>query len=118
MTITMEENQSLVSENGETLCGIRESISDKTATLSLVGKHRADTAYVFLDEAKALVSVGMSIVLDLSEVQYISNAHLKAMREIQRSVDKRNQQLVLQNLSAEARAALDAVGAAPLFDIR
>ena len=37
MTITMEEDQILVSESGETLCWIRESISDKTATLSLGG---------------------------------------------------------------------------------
>ena len=117
-TLDMDENQLTVSENGELLCWIREDISEKTATLFLGGKLRGDTAYVFLDEAKALVSVGMGIILDLSETKYLSNAHLKAMLDIQRSVDKGAQQLVLQNLSPEARAAFDAVGAGTLFDIR
>lgn len=117
-TQKMQENQITLFENEEKLCWIREDISEKTATLFLGGKLRGDTAYVFLDEAKALVSVGMSLVLDLSETKYLSNAHLKAMLDIQRSVDKGAQQLVLRNLSPEASAAFDAVGAGSLFDIR
>lgn len=117
-TIQMEENKILLQEEGKTLCWLSESISDKCAAVSLGGKLRADTAYVFLDEVNALCSVGLSITLDLGEVTYLSNAYLQAMQVIQRTVDAKKQTLTLRNLSAQARAAVDAVGAGFLFNIQ
>ena len=66
----------------------------------------------------ALCSVGLSITLDLGEVTYLSNAYLQAMQVIQRTVDAKKQTLTLRNLSAQARAAVDAVGAGFLFNIQ
>lgn len=117
-TINMEENKILLQENGETVCWLSESIAEQTATVSLGGRLRADTAYVFLDEVNALCSVGLALVLDMHEVRYLSNAYLQAMRVVQRSVDAKHQSMVLQNLSPEAREAIDSIGAGFLFDIR
>lgn len=117
-TIDMEENRIVVKENDETICWLNEAIEGSTAAISLGGRLRADTAYVFLDEVNALSSVGLSLVLDMHEVRYLSNAYLQAMRVIQRSADARHQALVLRNLSAEAKEAMDAVGAGFLFDIQ
>lgn len=40
------------------------------------------------------------------------------MRVVQRSEDQKGKELVLKNLSAAAKSALDSVGASALFDIR
>lgn len=117
-TVEMKEDQLLLKENGETLCWLRETVAEDHVFVEMGGKLRGDTAYVFLDELNALVSVGMSLELDLEKTEYLSNAHIQAMRVVQRSVDKKGKTLVLKNLSPQASAALDAVGAAALFDIR
>lgn len=117
-TTEMKEDQMILTENGETLCWLKETLSQGHALVELGGKLRGDTAYVFLDELNALASVKMDITLDLNHVEYLSNAHIQAMRVVQRSEDQKGKELVLKNLSAAAKSALDSVGASALFDIR
>lgn len=117
-TTEMNEDQIILKEDGETLCWMMETLSQGNALVELGGKLRGDTAYVFLDELKALSSVKMDITLDMAQVTYLSNAHIQAFLTVQRSVDQKEKTLVLKNLSSQAQAALDSVGAAALFDIR
>lgn len=117
-TIEMEESRLALNEDGKTVCWLSESIADNTAMVCLGGRLRADTVHVFLDEVNALVSVGMSLMIDMHEVSYLSNAYLNAMLTVQRSADARKQTMVLCSLSPEARSALDSAHAACLFDIR
>ena len=117
-TTEMKEDQIILKENGETLCWMKETLSEDSVLVELGGKLRNDTAFVLLDELNALVSVKMDIVLNLEKVTYLSNAHIRAMLVVQRSVDQKGKEMVLQMLSEQARAALDSVGAAALFDIR
>ena len=88
-TTEMKEDQMILTENGETLCWLKETLSQGHALVELGGKLRGDTAYVFLDELNALASVKMDITLDLNQVEYLSNAHIQAMRVVQRSEDRR-----------------------------
>lgn len=117
-TTEMKEDQIILKENGETLCWLKETLSQDCVLVELGGKLRSDTAFVFLDELNALASVKMNIVLDMEKVTYLSNAHIQAMLVVQRSVDQKGKEMVLQNLSEQARSALDSVCAATLFDIR
>ena len=117
-TTEMKEDQIILKEDGNALCWIKENLAPAGAIAELGGKLRADTAYVFQDELNALASVKMDITLDLSQVEYLSNAHIQAFLAVQRSVDQKGKELILKNLSAQAKAALDAVGVAALFDIR
>ena len=117
-TAERKEEQIARKEDGETLCWLKESLTQGSALVELGGKLRGDTAYVFLDELKALASVKLDITLDMAQVTYLSNAHIQAFLAVQRSVDQKEKTLVLKNLSPQAQAALDSVGAAALFDIR
>ena len=117
-TMEMEEDRLILKEDSEILCWLKETVNQGCVLVELGGKLRGDTAYVFLDELNALVSVGMDLELDFEKTEYLSNAHIQAMRVVQRSVDKKGKSLVLKNLSTQAKFALDAVGAAVLFDIR
>lgn len=118
ITTEMKEDQVILKENGETLCWMKENLSQDMALVELGGRLRGDTAYVFLDELNALASVKMNITLDMEQVTYLSNAHIQAFLAVQRSVDQKGKELVLKKLSTQARSALDTVGAAALFDIR
>lgn len=117
-TTEIKEDQILLKENDETLCWLKETLSQGSVLVELGGKLRGDTAYVFLDELNALASVKMDITLDLSQVTYLSNAHIQAFLVVQRSLDQKEKELVLKSLSPQAKAALDSVGASVLFDVR
>ena len=117
-TTEMKGDQIILKENGETLCWLKETLSRDSVLVELGGKLRSDTAFVLLDELNALASVKMNIVLNMEKVTYLSNAHIQAMLVVQRSVDQKGKEMVLQKLSEQARSALDSVSAAALFDIR
>ena len=117
-TTEMKEDQIILKENGETLCWLKETLSQDSVLVELGGKLRSDTAFVLLGELNALASVKMNIVLNMEKVTYLSNAHIQAMLVVQRSVDQKGKEMVLQKLSEQARSALDSVSAAALFDIR
>lgn len=114
----MKEDQIILKEDEKTLCWLKESLSQDSVLVEMGGKLRGDTAYVFLDELNALASAKMNIVVDMDKVTYLSNAHIQAMLVVQRSVDQKEREMVLKNLSEQAKSALDAVSAAALFDIR
>ncbi len=118
ITTEMKEDQIILKENGETLCWLKETLSEDNVLVELGGKLRSDTAFVLLDELNALASVKMNIVLNMEKVTYLSNAHIQAMLIVQRSVDQKGKEMVLQKLSEQARSALDSVSATALFDIR
>lgn len=115
--IDMTEDKITISDGDKVVCWIQESIADSKANLSLGGQLVSDTAYVLWDELNALISVGCALSLDLHEVSYISNSHLKAIRQAQRSADQKKLRLILQKPSAAVYKALDDAGARMLFDI-
>lgn len=106
--------------DGEQLiCWYDEQLSDQTVVFRLGGKLRGDTASAFQDEIRALLSVGMSIAIDLGEVTYLAPSYMQAMLNGQRmAADNPNTKIYVQNLSENARKAMTEIGALKMLAVR
>lgn len=103
----------------ELLCWFDEQLSDNTVVFRLGGKLRGDTAYAFQDEMRALLSVGMSIAVDLGEVSYLAPSYMQAILNGKRiSGDIPNTEVYIQNLSEAARKAMAGAGALKMLTVR
>jgi anti-anti-sigma factor len=67
---------------------IKESMENNEVQIQLGGQLISESAHEILDELMALVSVGVEIVVDFSDVQYISAACMKVFLEVQIKIDQ------------------------------
>ena len=87
LTRSFEQDAWSVSENGKTILTVRETEENGTITVCLSGALRSDTEHMFKDELVALMSVGMNVVLDCGELEYIASACQDALLSVQQMAD-------------------------------
>ena len=95
---------------------IKEDLNDTEVTISLCGNLISETTYDFLDELLALVSVGIDIIVDFSDVKYISASYIKALLKVQLKLDKKNKgTLKLTGMPDAVFAEFEKTGASELL---
>jgi anti-anti-sigma regulatory factor len=93
-----DDSWSLI-ENGQTLLVVREIEKDGKILITLAGTLRSDMEQMFRDELIALISVGMDVILDCKDLQYMANACQDALLFVQQTADGINRgTLTLQNV--------------------
>lgn len=98
---------------------IQETAEEKCVKVYLGGQLKTEYVHEFSDELMALVSMGMNLILDFSEVTYISSYFLKALLIVQQTVDKKDAaELKLVKIPDAIYQEFERIGFSELFDIR
>ncbi len=84
--IIQGDSWSLLDE-GTAVLTVKEPEDEKVTVLSLSGSLRSDTVLFFKDELAALATVGADVILDFSELKYISSACQQALLSTQQQMD-------------------------------
>lgn len=79
-----------LSEDGRKLLTVKEAVVDGTVVVTLAGTLRSDMEHVFRDELLALMTVGMNVVLDCGQLQYIAGSCQDALLSVQQTADDIN----------------------------
>lgn len=111
------ENNSIVFRNGSVVVLIiEETETDNGITMALRGELRSDVAHELLDELTALATVGISIMVDFSEVTYITPTILDVFLSVQQLMDSMQKGvLILRKLPAEIYSEFEKTGTSELL---
>ena len=120
MSKRMVEEDSLIilNENGEKLLSITEIFKENTMFLMPKGSINMNVAPDFEDELTAAATISNHIVVDFSGVDVISSAGIKALLEVQRILDKREDSMLrLKAMKPEVYEMFEDMGFVDLFEI-
>ena len=107
-------------EKGTEFLNLAEEIdpSGQAIAIKVTGNLRSDVRYDFSDEMMLCLAMKMDIVLDLENLQRISNACMTALLDIQQSVDQMGMgSLTLKHVPKPIYKALDSIGLTDLLMI-
>ena len=77
-------------EDGRTILTVGETVADGKVLVTLAGTLRSDMENVFKDELVALMTVGMDVVVDCGQLQYIAGSCQDALLSVQQTADSIN----------------------------
>jgi len=87
-------------DTGASLLEINERIVNDDLVINVSGDIKSEIAHEFEDELLAALTTGNSVVVDLSSVNYISSAGLRALLSAQQMVDELGKSsFYIQNLT-------------------
>ena len=111
------EGNSIVFRNGSLIVlTIEESETDKGIVMALKGELRSDVAHELMDELTALATVGVSIIVDFSNVTYITSTILDVFLSVQQLMDSMKKgTLILQKMPAAVYQEFEKTGIAELL---
>lgn len=105
LTRSFGEDSWTLSDRGEEILTVQETVSDREVLVAVKGSLRSDTEQYFQDELVALSTVGMDIVVDCKELTYIANACQLALLTVQQKMDDMGKgTLTLRNVPREILA--------------
>jgi anti-sigma B factor antagonist len=93
-----------------------QQTSDDTVTLLCHGKLVAGTAPLLQDEVRETIPIAQTIVLDLSDVQYMDSSGLGALVSIYVTTKRAGRRLRLINLSARVEELLQITKLLSVFE--
>ena len=87
LTRNYEQDSWSLSEDGRKILTVKEAVVDGKVLVTLAGALRSDMENVFKDELVALMTVGMDVVLDCGQLEYIAGACQDALLSVQQTAD-------------------------------
>ena len=102
--------------DGETV-KIRESLQGETALIEPEGRLSSEMAQDIEDEFTTMAILGNRLIIDLEKVNYISNAVIRVLLELQHLIDEKKGDMVLRNLSDEVYRTFEDMGIEDVFMI-
>lgn len=105
------------SESGERVT-IRETVSDGTAQIAPRGRLTMEMTHDLEDELTSMALMCRDVVIDMSEVQYISNSVIRMILEMQHMVDSRRGSLKIIGVEDAMWAVFEEMGLEEVFDIQ
>ena len=102
--------------DGETV-KIRESLKDGIALIEPEGRLSSEMAQDIEDEFTMMAILGDRVTIDLGKVNYISNAVIRVLLDLQHLIDERKGNMVLRNLSDEVYGTFEDMGIEDVFMI-
>lgn len=103
-------------EEGEVL-RLRERICDKTAVIEPAGKLSSEVVHDVEDELVSMALVCDNVVIDMDKVDYISNAVIRVILDLQHLIDSRQGELRLRRLSSDVYRVFEDMGIEDIFMI-
>lgn len=102
--------------NQKKIFWIKETLNEDSVNVFIGGELLSETTHEFQDEIMALVSVGMDIIIDLSDVTYIAASYMQALLKIQISIDQNGKgNMKLKNLPLPIQSDFDKTGITELL---
>lgn len=102
--------------DGETV-KIRESLQGETALIEPEGRLSSEMAQDIEDEFTTMAILGNRLIIDLEKVNYISNAVIRVLLELQHLIDEKKGDMVLRNLLDEVYRTFEDMGIEDVFMI-
>lgn len=97
---------------------MQETVDGNTASIKLTGMLRSDIVLDVQDELCAFATLGMDLILDLSDVTYLSTACQRALVTVQQKLDRAKKgSLLLRNTPKRIYAELEETGMTALLQI-
>lgn len=90
LTRIYEEDSWILTENGKRLLTVKETEENGKMIVALSGTLRSDMEHAFRDELVALITVGIDVIVDCEELEYIANACQDALLFVQQTADRIN----------------------------
>ena len=87
LTRNYEQDSWSLCEGGRKILTVKEAVVDGKVLVTLTGALRSDMENVFKDELVALMTVGMDVVLDCGQLEYIAGACQDALLSVQQTAD-------------------------------
>ena len=107
----------LTSDRGGETVKIRESLQGETALIEPEGRLSSEMAQDIEDEFTTMAILGNRLIIDLEKVNYISNAVIRVLLELQHLIDEKKGDMVLRNLSDEVYRTFEDMGIEDVFMI-
>lgn len=106
-------------EEDSVIFSVSEEMIDESLVIKVSGEIINEVAHDFEDEVIAALSVCRSIIIDLSDVTYISSAVLKSLLSAQRIVDEDDSsQLLIKNVNSDVMKVFDESGFSDILSIK
>lgn len=117
-TRSMENDTLVISlENGTELLRIRELREAERMSFILSGELRNEIAYEFEDELTAVLTVCRNVRIDMSRLEFISSAGLRALLNAQHMADDTaGCRLVISGISDNVKKIFEENGFTELFE--
>lgn len=115
---SMEDDTLVISlENGTELLRIRELREAERMSFILSGELRNEIAYEFEDELTAVLTVCRNVRIDMSRLEFISSAGLRALLNAQHMADDTaGCRLIISGISDNVKKIFEENGFTELFE--
>ena len=107
----------LTSDRDGATVKIRESLQGETALIEPEGRLSSEMAQDIEDEFTTMTILGNRLIIDLEKVNYISNAVIRVLLDLQHLIDEKKGDMVLRNLSDEVYRTFEDMGIEDVFMI-
>lgn len=120
LQVTLLESETHIDEATEEVTKDRasESTIDQVTIVELVGDIDGSTAPKVQEHVQPLAASGGRILMDLTQVPYMSSAGLRMLLSVYRQISSKNGQVILVGLSEEIRDTMSITGFLDFFTTR
>lgn len=108
----------IINEKDEVLLSIKEEMEDDAMVISIIGDLKTEVAHEFEDELMALIISCKSIIIDFSEVDFISSIGMRALLSAQQLADEMgNIKFCIRNINNNVMYIFESNGFLDLIEI-
>lgn len=116
--VVSKNGLTFVDEYENTILKIAELINGNTLIVKVSGKIAKDVAEAFKNELTTAVLAFKTVILDFTEVDYISGAGFAGLLDIQNDIDAmQGKSLRIKKLTPEIQKSFDNIGYTDMFNI-
>jgi len=120
LQVTLLESETTIDDKTDEI--VKEHISkdtiDQVTVVELIGDIDGSTAPKVQEHVLPLAEAGGRILMDLTQVPYMSSAGLRMLLSVYRQISSRNGQVILVGLSEEIRDTMSITGFLDFFTTR
>lgn len=120
LQVTLLESETSIDDATEQVVIDRSTTNtiDQVTVVELIGDIDGSTAPKVQEHVLPLAEVGGRILMDLTQVPYMSSAGLRMLLSVYRQISSRNGQVILVGLSEEIRDTMSITGFLDFFTTR
>ena len=120
LQVTLLESETTVDDTTEAIVNehATNSTIDQVSIVELVGDIDGSTASIVQEQVLPLAQADSRILLDLTQVPYMSSAGLRMLLSVYRQISSHNGQVILVGLSEEIRDTMSITGFLDFFTTR
>lgn len=120
LQVTLLESETSIDDTTDEIIKDRSSTTavDQVALVELIGDIDGSTASIVQEHVLPLAQPGGRILMDLTQVPYMSSAGLRMLLSVYRHIAGRDGQVVLVGLSEEIRDTMSITGFLDFFTTR